>query len=95
VIDTETVESRPLPGLVYAALHVCHPPGSLPAWLTARGPRCATGAAVAVDQEHAEELADLIVMAWWECLQDVAADPFGAAFATACERYLTAHPPTP
>jgi hypothetical protein len=80
-----------VPGLLYAALHACHPPGTLPDWLTARGPRCATGTAADVDQEHAEELADLVATAWWECLQDDAADPFTAAFAAACEAYL--HPP--
>ncbi|GAA5083138.1 MULTISPECIES: hypothetical protein [Actinomycetes] len=81
-----------VPGLVYAALHACHPPGSLPDWLTGTGPRCATGATVDVVQEHAEELADLVATAWWECLQDDAADPFTTAFAAACEAYL--HPPT-
>ncbi|MEK8175003.1 hypothetical protein NKH77_55865 [Streptomyces sp. M19] len=49
-----------VPGPVYGALHACHPPGTLPAWLTGRGPRCATGAAVDVAQEHAEELAPLL-----------------------------------
>ncbi|MCS0605999.1 hypothetical protein NX794_33045 [Streptomyces sp. LP11] len=82
---------RPLPAAVYAALHVCHPPGTLPAWLTARGPHCATGTAVGVDQEHAEELADLVATAWWECLQDDPTDTFAVIFAAACEAYL--HPP--
>ncbi|GGZ64521.1 hypothetical protein GCM10010371_25160 [Streptomyces subrutilus] len=76
---------------MYAALHVCHPPGTPPAWLTARGPRCATGAAVDIDQEHAEELADLVAMAWWECLQDDPSETFAVIFAAACEVYL--HPP--
>ncbi|MGW1037855.1 hypothetical protein ACWD4Z_37425 [Streptomyces antibioticus] len=84
-----------LPAVVYAALHVCHPPGTLPPWLTTRGPRCATGAAIGVGQEHAEELADLVLMAWWECLQDDASDRFTVIFATACERYLTGRPPAP
>jgi len=77
-----------VPGILYAALHVCHPHGTLPAWLTARGPRCATRAAVDVGQEHAEQLADLVAHAWWECLQDGDPDPFAGAFAVACRTYF-------
>ena len=86
-----------LPGVLYAALQVCHPtPGALPHWLHRRAPQCATGAAVDVGPEHAEELADLVAHAWWELQQDdVPGDPFTAVFTAACAAYLEADAPLP
>ncbi|MFJ4745409.1 hypothetical protein [Streptomyces sp. NPDC088775] len=85
-----------LPGVLYAALQVCHPaPGALPAWLHRRAARYATGAVVDVGQEHAEELADLVAHAWWELQQDDTGDPFAAAFTAACAAYLDPAAPRP
>lgn len=85
-----------LPGVLYAALQVCHPaPGALPAWLHRRAPQCATGAVLDVDQEHTEQLADLAAHAWWECLQDGGTDPFTRAFTTTCAAYLDPAAPRP
>lgn len=78
-----------LPGVLYAALQVCHPaPGALPEWLHRRAPRCATGTVVELPAEHQEQLADLVAQTWWECLQDGGTDPFTDAFAAACQEYL-------
>jgi hypothetical protein len=84
------VSGRTVPGDLYAALQVCFPGGGLPAWLAA-GPRCATGAEpIPVDGVgRAEELADLVALAWWELLQDPGDDPFTTLFTTACARYLS------
>ncbi|WP_455355976.1 hypothetical protein [Streptomyces sp. SYSU K217416] len=56
-----------------------------------RRPRCATGAApTPVDgTSRAEELADLVALAWWELLQGPGDDPFTKLFITACARYLS------
>ncbi|UZI33988.1 hypothetical protein [Streptomyces sp. VB1] len=81
---------RAVPADLYAALQVCFPCGALPQWLTAAGPRCATGAApIFIDGDsRAEELADLVALAWWELLQDPDDDPFIELFTRACARYL-------
>ncbi|NGO40670.1 hypothetical protein [Streptomyces ureilyticus] len=80
-----------VPADLYAALQVCFPSGGLPEWLTAAGSRCATGAApIPVDGvSRAEELADLVALAWWELLQDPGDDPFTKLFTTACARHLS------
>ncbi|GGZ83723.1 hypothetical protein [Streptomyces rubiginosohelvolus] len=83
---------------VYAALQVCHPhPGALPDWIKkSRAPaRCAMDrrlVAAARTPEEAEQLADLVAHAWWECIQDGDPNPFSKPLAAACERYLTGAP---
>ncbi|OEJ20823.1 hypothetical protein AR457_41885 (plasmid) [Streptomyces agglomeratus] len=79
-----------LPGALYAALQVAHPaPGALPDWLHRRVPPCATGAGVTVDQEQAEQLADLVALALWECQQaDGEGEPFTRLFAETCTAFL-------
>ena len=79
-----------VPSDLYAALQVCFPGGGLPRWLAA-GPRCATGVeSIPVDgASRAEELADLVALAWWELLQDPGDDPFTERFTTACARHLS------
>ncbi|GHF34831.1 hypothetical protein GCM10018772_70460 [Streptomyces fumanus] len=75
---------------LYAALHVCFPHGGLPGWLTAAGPRCGTGATpILVGADQADELAELVVLAWWELLQDPGDDPFTELFTAACARHLS------
>lgn len=85
------------PGPLLAALQACG--GAQPAWLTAVTPRCATGAApLDLDDDQAEQLADLSAACWWECQQAAdpeCPDPFTTAFATACEDFLTRHRPGP
>ncbi|MGW3253539.1 hypothetical protein ACWDCX_23635 [Streptomyces fungicidicus] len=81
---------RAVPADLYAALQVCFPHGGLPGWLTAAGPRCGTGAApIPVGADRAEELADLVALAWWELLQDPGDDPFTTLFTAACARHLS------
>ncbi|MFE7447794.1 hypothetical protein ACFU7X_45865, partial [Streptomyces chartreusis] len=78
------------PGVLHAALAVCHP-DSLPAWLTKASPRCGTGpgGTLHLDAAAAEEMADLAAAAWWECQQAVGdGDPFTTVFAQACEAVL-------
>ncbi|MBX7471253.1 hypothetical protein K1Y80_34915 [Streptomyces sp. MAG02] len=83
--------SRAVPADLYAALQVCFPHGGLPDWLTAAGPRCGTRAApIPVDGDaRADELADLVALAWWELLQDPGDDPFTKLFTAACARHLS------
>ncbi|WP_084906484.1 hypothetical protein [Streptomyces sp. CB03238] len=79
-----------MPTDLYAALQVCFPHGGLPGWLTAADPRCGTGAApIPVDADQADELADLVALAWWELLQDPGDDPFTKLFTAACARHLS------
>ncbi|GAA3312161.1 hypothetical protein [Streptomyces cinereospinus] len=81
---------RAVPTDLYAALQVCFPHGGLPGWLTAAGHHCGTGAApIPVGAAHADELADLVALAWWELLQDPGDDPFTNLFTTACARHLS------
>ncbi|MFF3127791.1 hypothetical protein ACFVRD_37105 [Streptomyces sp. NPDC057908] len=82
---------RAVPADLYGALQVCFPGGGLPEWLTAAGPCCATGAVpIPVGSvSRAEELADLVALAWWELLQDPGDDPFTELFTRACARYLS------
>lgn len=79
----------PAPGPLYAALQVCHSSG-LPDWLNDVTPRCATAAApLQLDEQQAEQLAELAAAAWWECQQaDDDGHPLVAAFSTACEEAL-------
>ncbi|MFF3256485.1 hypothetical protein ACFYWP_37140 [Actinacidiphila glaucinigra] len=75
-----------VPGTLYAALAVCHP-NTLPTWLTATTPRCATGhhALLQLDGDRASQLADLIAAALWECEQaGDDGEPFTSLFAQAC-----------
>ncbi|MEU5091133.1 hypothetical protein [Streptomyces sp. NPDC021356] len=76
-------------GPLYAALQMCHP-GGLPDWLNAATPRCATaGVPLRLDQQQAEELADLTAAAWWECQQaDDDGHPLVITFGTACQETL-------
>ncbi|KUF17412.1 hypothetical protein [Streptomyces silvensis] len=80
----------PAPGRLHAALQACHPAG-LPDWLTATSPRCGTAApAVQLDDDQAEELADLAALVLWECQQaEGDTDPFTRVFAAVCEEVLT------
>ncbi|WP_433406974.1 hypothetical protein [Streptomyces sp. CA-146814] len=82
---------RAVPAALYAALQVCFPCGGLPEWLTAAGPRCATGAAqILIEGDgRAEEFAGLVALAWWELLQDPGDDPFTDLFTRACANYLS------
>lgn len=82
---------RAVPADLYAALQVCFPGGGLPEWLTAAGPGCGTGAAlIPVDGDsRANELRDLVALAWSELLLDPGDDSFTKLFTTACARYLS------
>ncbi|MGW3414563.1 hypothetical protein [Streptomyces sp. NPDC000888] len=78
------------PGVLHAALAVCHPEG-LPAWLTKTSPRCGTGpgGTLHLDAAAADELADLAATAWWECQQaEGEGEPFTTLFAEACAAVL-------
>ena len=90
------MSSVTLTGELHAALQACLP-DRLPAWITDTSPRCGTGTSTSVEltADQEEQLADLIALAWWECEQaaDDQSDPFTAAFAAACARYLDATPP--
>ncbi|MFD4555313.1 hypothetical protein ACFWP5_13500 [Streptomyces sp. NPDC058469] len=78
------------PGVLHAALAMCHPEG-LPAWLTKASPRCGTGpgGTLHLDAAAADELADLAAAALWECQQAAGeGEPFTGLFAEACTAVL-------
>lgn len=93
---TDTFPIR-LPGMLYAALQVCH--HSLPDWINKSTPRCAVNtrlAALQLTAEQAVVLDDLVAHAWWECVQDGdPGNPFVRPLAAACEAYFRTGPTPP
>ncbi|MEW1552253.1 hypothetical protein [Streptomyces tsukubensis] len=80
------------PGVLHAALSLCHP-GPRPAWLTTARPHCGTGPGTTLhlDAAAAGEMADLAAAALWECQQaDGDGEPFTTLFAGACAAALDA-----